>query len=91
MRMGDLTGEEAEVLVNPANQHLKHGGGLAAAIVRKGGHQLQEESDNWLAKHGPLKVGENAITGPGKMTNCKYVVHAVGPIWKDVSFEFPIY
>lgn len=41
----DITERNVDVIVNPANSYLKHGGGLAAAIVRKGGQIIQDESD----------------------------------------------
>jgi O-acetyl-ADP-ribose deacetylase (regulator of RNase III) len=42
---GDITERDVDVIVNAANSYLKHGGGVAAAIVRKGGKIIQEESD----------------------------------------------
>jgi O-acetyl-ADP-ribose deacetylase len=41
----DITERNVDVIVNAANPCLKHGGGVAAAIVRKGGKIIQEESD----------------------------------------------
>jgi O-acetyl-ADP-ribose deacetylase len=41
----DITERNVDVIVNAANSYLKHGGGVAAAIVRKGGKIIQEESD----------------------------------------------
>ena len=43
---GDITERNVDAIVNAANSYLKHGGGVAAAIVRKGGTIIQEESDN---------------------------------------------
>ena len=42
---GDITERKVDVIVNPANSYLKHGGGVAGAIVRKGGKIIQEESN----------------------------------------------
>lgn len=75
---GDITEIEADAIVNAANSYLKHGGGVAAAIVRKGGWEIQEESDQYVRKHGPVPVGKAAVTGAGKL-KAKYVIHAVGP------------
>ncbi len=75
---GDLTEEDTEAIVNAANSYLKHGGGVAGAIVRKGGYIIQEESD----KIGYVPVGKAAITGGGKL-RAKYVIHAVGPRWGE--------
>ncbi|CUS77700.1 macro domain-containing protein [Candidatus Kryptobacter tengchongensis] len=75
---GDITEENVDAIVNAANEYLKHGGGVAGAIVRKGGYVIQEESD----KIGYVPTGSAAITGAGKLP-AKFVIHAVGPVWKD--------
>jgi O-acetyl-ADP-ribose deacetylase (regulator of RNase III) len=71
---GDITFRNVDVVVNAANSNLKHGGGVAAAIVRIGGQIIQEESN----KIGFVPVGSAAITTSGKLP-CKAVIHAVGP------------
>ena len=71
---GDLTLAETEAIVNAANSHLQHGGGVAAAIVRRGGKIIQEESD----KVGFVPEGEVAVTVGGALA-ARYVIHAVGP------------
>ncbi len=78
---GDLTREAVDVIVNAANRHLAHGGGVAGAIVRRGGYAIQEESSAWVAAYGPVATGRAAITGAGRLP-ARYVVHAVGPIWR---------
>ncbi len=70
----DLTERDVDAIVNAANSHLQHGGGVAGAIVRKGGRIIQEESD----KIGYVPVGGAAITTGGKL-KARYVIHAVGP------------
>ena len=75
---GDITEQDTEAIVNAANSYLKHGGGVAEAIVRKGGRIIQEESDNI----GYVEVGEVGVTSGGKL-KCKYVIHAVGPRWGE--------
>lgn len=74
----DLTAQDVDAVVNAANEYLKHGGGLAAAIVRAGGHSIQDASDRWVAEHGPLRRGVAAITPAGKLA-ARFVVHTVGP------------
>ena len=74
LEKGDITEMNTDAIVNAANKYLKHGGGVAGAIVRKGGYIIQEESD----KLAPIEVGEAAITTAGKL-KAKYVIHAVGP------------
>jgi len=71
---GDITERDVDAIVNAANSYLKHGGGVAGAIVRKGGNVIQEESD----KIGFTPVGTAAITTAGKL-KAKHVIHAVGP------------
>ena len=71
---GDITERNVDVIVNAANSYLNHGGGVAAAIVKKGGRIIQEESD----KIGYLPVGNAVMTTAGKLA-CKAVIHVVGP------------
>ena len=54
---GDITERNVDAIINTANSHLKHGGGVAAAIVRKGGTIIQEESDKTVADRGLVPVG----------------------------------
>ena len=70
----DLTERDVDAIVNAANSHLQHGGGVAGAIVRKGGQVIQDESN----KIGYVPVGSAAITTGGKL-KARYVIHAVGP------------
>ncbi len=83
---GDLTEEPVDAIVNAANEHLAHGGGVAGAIVRKGGYEIQEESNRWVREHGPVRTGTAAITGAGRLP-ARYVIHAVGPIWRNRGDE----
>jgi O-acetyl-ADP-ribose deacetylase len=71
---GDITERNVDAIVNAANSYLQHGGGVAGAIVMKGGQIIQEESN----RIGFVPVGHAAVTGAGKLP-CKYVIHAVGP------------
>ncbi|OGC96080.1 MAG: hypothetical protein A2W25_08585 [candidate division Zixibacteria bacterium RBG_16_53_22] len=68
---GDITESSAEAIVNAANNQLWMGSGVAGAIKRKGGEQIEREA---VAK-GPIPVGEAIVTGPGKLPQ-KYVIHA---------------
>jgi len=79
---GDITALVVDAIVNAANGYLKHGGGVAAAISRKGGPTIQRESDTLIETRGPLKTGEAVITGGGKLA-AKFVIHTVGPVWGD--------
>lgn len=79
---GDITIEEVDAIVNAANEHLAHGGGVAWAISKKGGATIQRESDAWVRKHGTVPHTHPAWTSGGNLP-AKYVIHAVGPVWGD--------
>jgi len=68
---GDITEMDVDAIVNAANNQLLLGAGVAGAIRKKGGPQIQRECD----KIGPIKVGEAAITSGGNL-KAKYVIHA---------------
>jgi O-acetyl-ADP-ribose deacetylase len=82
IEQGDITQQNVDAMVNAANHHLQHGGGVAGAIVRKGGSIIQKESDDWVRIHGPVTHNHPAITGAGTLP-CQYVIHAVGPVWGE--------
>lgn len=71
---GDITTLEVDAIVNAANSHLAHGGGVAAAIARAGGKTIQEESD----QIGHVPVGGAVHTSGGRLP-ARWVIHAVGP------------
>ena len=77
---GDITTDEVDAIVNAANGYLRHGGGVAGAIVRRGGDGIQRESDQWVRDHGPVPHAHPAWTSGGRLP-AKYVIHAVGPVW----------
>ena len=79
---GDITTDEVDAIVNAANEHLQHGGGVAWAISKKGGPAIQKESDAWIRQHGPVSHARPAWTSGGLLP-AKYVIHAVGPVWGD--------
>jgi len=68
---GDLVEQEVDAIVNAANNDLLLGGGVAGAIRSRGGPAIQRECD----AHGPVKVGDAAITGAGEL-RARYVIHA---------------
>jgi O-acetyl-ADP-ribose deacetylase (regulator of RNase III) len=76
--LGDMTAERVDAIVNAANTHLVHGGGLAGAIVARGGEVIQEQSD----RLAPVATGNAAVTSAGALP-CRWVIHAGGPIWGD--------
>ena len=73
-KKGDITRMDTDAIVNPANTQLILGGGIAGAIRRAGGPEIQEAC-NLI---GPIAVGQAVITTGGNLT-AGYVIHAVGP------------
>lgn len=80
--VGDLTEEVTDAIVNAANSALAHGGGVAGAIVRKGGEGIQRES----FEKAPVPVGGAVVTAAGSLP-CRWVIHAVGPVWGEGDEE----
>ena len=78
MVKGNLLEEPVDAIVNAANGHLAHGGGVAGAISRAAGPELQTESDRRVREHGPYAAGEAVVTAAGKLP-FKGVIHAIGP------------
>jgi O-acetyl-ADP-ribose deacetylase (regulator of RNase III) len=72
--LGDITELAVDAIVNAANSALKMGGGVAGAILRKGGRKIQDECD----RISYCPVGGAVIT-TGGMLKARYVIHAVGP------------
>ena len=68
---GDLTTQDVDAIVNAANNDLQLGGGVAGAIARAGGAEIQKECD----RIGTIAVGDAAITGGGKL-KARHVIHA---------------
>jgi len=79
---GDITAESVDAIINAANRQLQHGGGVAWTISRRGGKIIQHESREWIEKNGEVSHAEPAWTSAGDLP-CRYVIHAVGPIWGD--------
>ncbi|TAK60917.1 MAG: macro domain-containing protein [Bacteroidetes bacterium] len=71
LAQGDITEQETEAIVNAANNHLWMGAGVAGAIKRKGGQQIEKEA----IAQGPVEVGEAVATIAGAL-KAKYVLHA---------------
>jgi O-acetyl-ADP-ribose deacetylase (regulator of RNase III) len=68
---GDITKLEVDAIVNAANTRLYMGGGVAGAIKRAGGQEIEDEA---VAK-GPIKIGTAVETTAGKL-KAKYVIHS---------------
>jgi len=68
---GDISEIKADVLVNAANNHLYMGAGVAGALKRRGGVEIEKEA----VSKGPIEIGGAVKTAAGRL-NAKYVIHA---------------
>src|SRR5437588_12480643 len=74
----DLLKETTDGIVNAANNQLAHGGGVAAAIARAAGSQLDAEGRRLVERDGPVPTGSAVLTTAGRL-RFKGVIHTVGP------------
>ena len=79
---GDITEQSIDAIVNAANSGLKGGGGVDGAIHRAGGPAILEECRKIVARDGHLPPGEAVQTTGGNL-HAAFVIHTVGPIWRD--------
>jgi O-acetyl-ADP-ribose deacetylase (regulator of RNase III) len=77
LKLGDITLEDTEAIVNAANSRLAGGGGVDGAIHRAGGGEIMRE----CVKIGGCPAGEAVITTGGRL-KARYVIHTVGPIYR---------
>jgi O-acetyl-ADP-ribose deacetylase (regulator of RNase III) len=82
VKVGDITNDETDAIVNAANSTLLGGGGVDGAIHKRGGSQILEECRAIRQTKYPkgLPTGEAVITGGGNL-KAKFVIHTVGPIY----------
>ncbi|KAM7391015.1 hypothetical protein PAMP_021733 [Pampus punctatissimus] len=82
VRKANICSFSVDAVVNAANEELQHIGGLALALLKAAGPQLQKISNDYTATNGNLRPGDAIITDACKLP-CKYVIHAVGPRFSD--------
>lgn len=79
----DITEMDTDIIVNAANSYLQAGGGVCGAIFNKAGrYELQQECNTL----GYVETGKAVIT-KGYNLKAKYIVHAVGPVYKDGKYN----
>lgn len=81
VQQGDLSHFPVDVVVNATNEDLQHFGGLAAALSKAAGPELQADCDQIVKKLGKLSPGNATISKAGKLPY-HHVIHAVGPRWE---------
>ncbi len=79
---GDITQQSTDAIVNAANSSLMGGGGVDGAIHRAGGPAILEECKKIVARDGHLPPGEAVQTTGGNL-RAAFVIHTVGPVWRD--------
>ncbi len=84
LKQGDITLEDVDAIVNAANSSLMGGGGVDGAIHRAGGPRILDECRRIRQQQGELPTGEAVITTGGNL-KARYVIHAVGPVWRGGS------
>jgi O-acetyl-ADP-ribose deacetylase (regulator of RNase III) len=67
---GDITALDVDAIANAANNHLWMGSGVAGAIKRAGGDEIEREA----VASGPIEVGQAVVTGGGRLA-ARWVVH----------------
>jgi O-acetyl-ADP-ribose deacetylase len=82
VKVGDITRELVDAIVNAANGSLLGGGGVDGAIHRAGGPGILKECKEIRRVQYPdgLPTGKAVITTAGKMS-AKHVIHTVGPVY----------
>jgi O-acetyl-ADP-ribose deacetylase (regulator of RNase III) len=80
LKIGDITLEDTDAIVNAANSSLMGGGGVDGAIHKRGGEIVHKECLEIIKEIGNLNPGYAVITSGGNL-KAKYVIHTVGPVW----------
>jgi O-acetyl-ADP-ribose deacetylase (regulator of RNase III) len=82
---GDITQQpDIDAIVNAANTELILGSGVAGAIFRRGGAEIDREGQT----KGPIRLGEAAVTGAGQLPN-RYVIHAAAMGYRPEDARVP--
>ena len=89
LEKGDITKAPVDMIVNAANKNLRHGGGVAAAISKAAGMEMQEQCRRLMRGRPPLYLGECIVTD-GYRLPCK-ILHTAGPIYSERASDAEFY
>ncbi|XP_072026035.1 uncharacterized protein [Amphiura filiformis] len=89
IEFGDITNAQVETIVNAANKDLRHGGGVAGAISKAAGREMQDECNRIMKTRPPLGIGECVVTFGYKLP-CR-ILHIAGPIYGRHSSDYEFY
>ena len=82
---GDIAYAQVDIIVNAANKRLKHGRGVAGALAKAAGRELQDECDAIMSRRLSLKTGECIVTSGYRLKS--RILHTVGPIYQERSSD----
>ena len=82
LKVGDITQEQTDVLVNAANSQLAPGAGVCGAIFAVAGDDFHREVKDAFERHGEVAPGGARATRATGRLQAKHVIHAVGPVWR---------
>jgi len=87
LHSGNIVNEcGVDAIVNPANEDLKNGGGVAGAISQAAGTLFDNACEDWISKNGTLKTGTANHVNPGNL-DFKYIINTVGPRKSDPNCD----
>ncbi len=89
LRLGDITEEKTDAIVNAANPSLAGGGGVDGTIHRAGGPTILAECQAYVHERGPLPPGRAMWTRGGNLP-ARTVIHTVGPIYRNDRSSAPV-
>ncbi|XP_052800382.1 protein mono-ADP-ribosyltransferase PARP14-like isoform X2 [Mya arenaria] len=87
-KIGNITNELVDVIVNSSDSNMEFTGGIAAQICEKGGPTVKGDCENQVKINGPFEVSQVISSGPGRL-RCLKIVHAVPPKWIDGQSNEP--
>ncbi len=82
LTLGDITAIPADAIVNAANSALAGGGGVDGAIHRAGGPEVMADLEERYGRDRHCPTGSAVVSIAGRLP-ARWVIHAVGPVWRD--------